>query len=413
VLWQTERLASKKWVFALLVAGIIAATAVTFLGAVGGSWYESGDDMRHILPELEHGSPTDWLTGPWVGKRMFEYYRPVTSIAMWAQYQAFGERQSAWQMVSLLSHLSSVALLALLLRTLFGASLPALCGTAIWAFRGRTLETIEWVPAQTDLYAGLFSLAALLLFVLWLRGGRHLVVGVAIVLWLLAVGSKEVALVVPGVAGAIALFEEGQSAKTKALIVASCAAVAVLFVAVRLAMLGGTGFLPGQAVGDSVRTGGIRPDSVVRNLLGFLLPASLAPISPLCWKAAWSAAVGALGTWLLGRKRWIYGVAAAAATFLLITHFLGDPGFWLVPQTGLSIIKAIIPIGLAALVVSRLPKKAGMAALVGLILSLPLYHVVYNKAGNVRYLPDIYWAIVWCLVGSAILAGKPIGDTRS
>ena len=237
--------------------------------------------------------------------------------------------------------------------------------------------------------------------------------GAAAVLWVFAVGSKEVALVVPGVASAIALFDEGRSAKAKALIVAVCAALVIIFVAVRLAMLGGTGFLPGQAVGESVRPGGIRGDSVVRNLLGFLLPASLAPVSSLGWKAAWSAALGALAMWLLGRKRWIYGVIAGAATFLLITHFLGDPGFWVLPQTSLSIVKAIVPMILVILALARLPIKAAMVALIGVALSLPLYHVVYNKAGNVRYLPDIYWAMIWCLIGAAVLASKPTGDKHS
>lgn len=413
MLWQAERFASKTWVFALLVAGLLAATVAAFFGAVGGSWYESGDDMRHILPELEQGSPSDWLTGPWVGKRMFEYYRPVTSVAMWAQHRAFGERESAWQMVSLGCHVGSVALLAYLLRILFGVSLPALAGAAVWAFRDRMFQTIEWVPAQTDLYAGLFSLAALLLFVLWLRGGRLWMVGTAAVLWVFSLGSKEVALVVPGVAGAIALFSEGRSVKAKTLIVAVCAALTLVFVAFRLVMLGGAGFLPGQAVGDSVRPGGIRGDSVVRNLLGFLLPASLAPVSSLGWKAAWSAAFGALASWLLGRKRWIYGVIAGAATFLLITYFLGDPGFWALPQTSLSIIKAIVPMVFVMLVIRRLPMKAAMVALIGGVLSLPLYHVVYNKAGNVRYLPDIYWAMIWCLIGAAVLASKPTGDKHS
>ncbi len=413
MLSRLEQFASRRWVFAALLAALLATVGFTYRSVVGGDWFASGDDMAHILPELREGAPMDWVSGTWVGKRMFDYYRPVTSIAMWVQHRAFGETQAGWQAVSLGCHLAAVALVSLLLFNLFRLAIPALLGAAVWGFRGRVFETLEWTPAQTDLFAGVLGFAALLAFVRGIRRQSALLLGLSAIVALLAAGSKEVALVLPAVAAVIALFEDGVSNRSKAWIVATCAGLTICILAVRALALGGIGFLPGQAVGDSGRAAGVRPAGVLRNLLGFWLPAVMTPLSQIGWQAAWAAAVGGVAAWIAGRKRLVLGFSVGAAAFVAITFLLDDPGYWLLPQTSLSVLTAAAFGGAVLFVVLRRPRQTLMVILCGIALGLPLYHVVYNKAGNVRYFPDLFWAMGWALLAASLVSKETTAETRS
>jgi hypothetical protein len=109
----------------------------------------------------------------------------------------------------------------------------------------------------------------------------------------------------------------------------------------------------------------------------------------------------------------VLGFFAGAAAFVAITFLLDDPGYWLLPQTTLSVLTAVAFGGVVLLVLLRRPRQTAMVALCGLVLGLPLYHVVYNKAGNVRYLPDLYWAMCWALLVASFISKGTTSETRS
>ena len=363
--------------------------------------------MAYLLPEARsansHGV-LGWLTGPWMGYRLFEYYRPVTSLALYGEYRLFGEQSAGWQVVSLILHMSSTAMLATLCRRVFSSGLAALVGAGVWGFRDRQWDAIAWTPAQTDLLAGFFALACLLSLAIFLdsAGAKWLIC--AAVSGILSVGSKEAALVLPLLASLLILRNPSQSRRTHWRMIGGAWLLAFVFFVWRYHALGGLGFTPGQV---SAHSGGgrLRPDQILSHLWSFLLPAPLGSAAVVSAGACPALFASLLLIAELRRRRlprlWL--LAAGAAAFLLVTVFLGGPEWWLVLQTYESLLAGIFCISLLALTVIWRPYDSLFVLGWGVCAWLPLYHIVYNVAGNVSYLADTYWALAWSALIAAVL----------
>lgn len=403
ILMRLETYFAKRIVFLFAALALGATVAISFRDAIGGDWHASGNDMRFILPQLREGRPADWITGPWAGEQIFKYYRPVTSIAMWLELQAFGEDQAAWQAVSLGAHSLSTTLLACFLFALFGSAIPAIVGASVWAFRWRMFEAIEWVPAQTDIFAGLFSILGLVLFVVALRSQRVWMMCLSALAMLLAIGCKEVAFVVPGVAIAIAIFEPDLSSQRKITIISGAATILLVSILVRIFALNGIGFLPGQPVHGTLGASEITVGKIVANVVSFVLPAPLTKGSIAGALTAWVAGVGFVGSLLAFRVRWTFGLAVFTVTFAAVTFLFDDPAYWHIPAIRGAVFAACFSAALIAASLLLRPAQTLTTAICGLILALPLYHVVYNKAGNVRYVPEVFWAMAWTVLLAGIL----------
>jgi hypothetical protein len=97
-------------------------------------------------------------------------------------------------------------------------------------------------------------------------------------------------------------------------------------------------------------------------------------------------------------------VATPIVGFAVSAFFIGGPDYYLLPGTYFDLAQGIISLGIVLLLIRGRPWDAAFCAAFALIAYLPLYHVVYNAAGNVTYLPGIYWAITWALLLSYLLA---------
>lgn len=412
----------RPWFWRALLAALAAYSVISCLSAVGGNWFRSGNDMDYILPALRAATPADarhWLTGPWIGKELFPYYRPVTSLVWYGLYRLFGAESSApYQALSVALHAGSVVLLALLLRRIFGTALGTLCGALLWAGRDRMLATIEWTPAQTDLLAGFFALAALLLLQTYLDAAaaatreegqqgaatprRALLLAASAVLALLAMGSKEVALTVPLLGMLLALRAPGLSRRQRVLVSLGTLALLAAFVGARSLALGGLGFLPGHALAHRAKPARLTPGAWAHQMEVLLLPQPLSPhatMPPL-------AAAAALAVLLLAarQRRWRYRAAILLAGTVPVALLMGGPEFFLLPNTYLSLAIGVFTLALIGFTLWRRPRDAAFVLLWGLIACQPLYHIVYNQAGNVTYLPDTYWALGWACFFAALLS---------
>jgi|GEM_PF-3621491 len=388
----------------LFAAGIVlmlCAVAVYAKRAVGGDWSRSGNDMQFLLPALERDSPLQYLAGPWAGREIFEYYRPVTSVAMWVELRAFGRAPTGWQAVSLILHLASVALLVLLLTDLVRSRVAALFGAGLWAFRDRIVETVEWVPAQTDLFAGFFSVLCLWAVARYASAGDRRWALTAAVAGLLAAGSKETALVLVGLSPIVAWVAQPSGCRRATQLALGAAVLLVAFLGARLAALGGLGFLPGQAVGDGSEAA-ITAGSVARRLAHFLLPYPLGPIGAVSVPATWSVCLAAGAAWML-RARPLFAAGCVLAGVAAAGSFLGDVGWLLLPGTWAHFAWSVVVSFLVAGAAIRSPTMGAAVLAFGLCAALPLYHVVYNTAGNVTYLPDVYQALLWAWVAASWL----------
>jgi hypothetical protein len=404
----------RTWIAALAV--ILLLEAFTFRSAIGTDWYRSGNDMVAILAEARsatHAEVLSWITGPWIGKEIFVYYRPLTSLLMYAEYQKFGEHSAPWQILSLVLHLGATLFLALLCRRIFRSHVAGLVGAYAWGFRTQMGDAIAWTPAQTDLLAGCLALLSLLTLKIALDTRRWAWLLIAAPTALLAMGSKEATLILPVLATALILHAPETPRLRKAALIAGCWLLTAGFLAWRIHALGGLGFLPGHVLGAKNLGKGhssaarIRPDDLMERALRFLLPTPLGPSAPVSLLTTVATAGFLLLLFHMRPSRLRLGVGVIG--LLLLTMLLGDSldpmdglGAWLVSDTYIALIYGIVALGLVAFLIWLRPKDCALILTWGLACLAPLYHIVYNAAGNVFYLPDTYWALVWACFGAAL-----------
>ncbi len=441
------------WLLALIALCVVAT--VHALPAVSGDWFRSGNDMIYILPALRTATNADllrWLHGPWVGVELFSYYRPVTSALWFAEFKAFGEHAASWQIVSLIMHGISVVLLADLLRRIFGREttserikdetgrmkavssliphpssfqgrattggcpyVAALVGAYVWATRDKIAQTLEWTPAQTDHFAVFFGVASLLTFQIALDNKKIAVRAtgllVAALLAVLALGSKEIAYPLPLLACLLALRSPSLSRRTKVALIVGCIALLTAFVGWRIVAMHGLGFMPGQASVGRSNASPLTPNKWLLQMAKFLLPRPLGPGAPFPVVATLAICATAYLLWRFPQR--LHRLVIATAGVVASSFLLGGPEYLLIPDTYEELVVALTSVGLILLIGRYRPREIGFLAVWGLLGYLPLYHVVYNAAGNVTYLPGIYWAMVWTVIALCIgdVCRRLVGDS--
>src|SRR5690606_17441148 len=88
-------------------------------------------------------------------------YRPVVTVALWTQVQAFGEGTFGYHAVSLALHLLCVFLACGWLRRRHGSlrrEWALLFGLLVFAIHPGRPETVTWISGSTDLWMTAFVL---------------------------------------------------------------------------------------------------------------------------------------------------------------------------------------------------------------------------------------------------------------
>jgi hypothetical protein len=384
------------------VALLILVTALYTRAAISGDWFRSGNDMQFILEDLRARPISDYWSGPWAGQKMFRYYRPVTSTVFAWELAAFGTDARKWQTLGWLLHLASIPLLAFVLLRLVGSRIGALVGTTLWALRDRIVLTIEWVPAQTDLLAGFFALLCLASFLHYQARGSRSALALTIATGLLSALSKEIGFILVGLLPLTVLFST-QSYRSALRVFSVTLSVGLALLAVRWFALSGAGFLPGQPVGTGVAA---LPavGSFLRHWLRFLLPGPIGPGAVPSVAAVWVFSLSLVAAFLV-RRRPLLSVATALGGLVAVALLLGDAAWLLLGSTWAGLLSgAWCFLALVFALLADRP-RGWFVLLYGFAAALPLYHVVYNPAGNVTYLPGTYHALLWgWIVATAVSA---------
>ena len=163
---EYAQLTSLEWIWTACLAFIFSLQWILYSSSIDGNWLASGTDLTSILPRLRAAGGHEawgWVIGPWVGRDLFPYYRPTTSLFTWAEYGVFGGSPAGFQAASLLLHGLSVVLVAILVRAMFQRAIPAVLAAFGWGLRARNDLAIAWTPAQTDIIACLLTISALIL----------------------------------------------------------------------------------------------------------------------------------------------------------------------------------------------------------------------------------------------------------
>ncbi|MDF1562789.1 MAG: tetratricopeptide repeat protein [Deltaproteobacteria bacterium] len=131
---------------------------------------------------------SDWFDRSGVGG--IGYYRPITKASFRLDYLLAGASPAYFHGVNVLLHALNAALVGLLGWTLLG-SRPGLIGGLLFALHPTTAEAVSIVTARSDLLATLFLLGGLLCFAAWRRLLSAGWLAGSLLLFALALGSKE------------------------------------------------------------------------------------------------------------------------------------------------------------------------------------------------------------------------------
>lgn len=185
--------------FPYVLLGVMALALLVYFPVINGEiiWV----DDNHLLDGLRHSTDLNFSSLFVPGSSGGLYYRPVTIISYILNWKWLWQSAEWMRVINILIHASSAALCyGLLLRMTDKSNYRlSLIGAGLFLFHPLATESVCWISGRTDLLAGLFLLSSTWFLLSYRTTGasKHLVP--ALLLFFLAVLSKEFALAfVPG-----------------------------------------------------------------------------------------------------------------------------------------------------------------------------------------------------------------------
>ncbi|HKS27028.1 MAG TPA: tetratricopeptide repeat protein [Pyrinomonadaceae bacterium] len=126
------------------------------------------------------------------------YYRPLFTAYLTAGYQTFGLWAQGWHLASILVHTGVCVALFYLLRRLSRSNALAGLATLLFAIHPAHVESVAWISGVTDPMLALFFIPSLNLYMKYREEGGLRWLLLSLLLYALALLSKEPAIVLPG-----------------------------------------------------------------------------------------------------------------------------------------------------------------------------------------------------------------------
>jgi tetratricopeptide (TPR) repeat protein len=136
----------------------------------------------------------------WFDLHATQQYYPVLFSAFWIEHQLWGGATLGYHLVNVLWHAIACCLLALTLRRLWGTRLPAgieWLPALIFAAHPVCVESVAWISEQKNTLSLVFYLLAALAYLEFDERRRPGSYGLALALFLLALGTKSVTATLP------------------------------------------------------------------------------------------------------------------------------------------------------------------------------------------------------------------------
>jgi hypothetical protein len=230
------RLAHANW----LCAGLIAAAAVTLFWPNLRSPFVF-DDYTH----LDWASRATWRVLYEAFARVPGghglFFRPLTFISFWLDYQWAGFEPARWHGWSLVVHAANSCLVYALARRLGQAWPAALIAGLLFALHGTRAEPVSWMDARADLLVGFFALCTMLLVQEIVRSPRGILYLPMLLCAVLAVCAKESGFCVPVLPLSLLPLYRGEERRRLASVTVILTLVCGLVFAYRWWVLGGIG----------------------------------------------------------------------------------------------------------------------------------------------------------------------------
>lgn len=215
------------------------------------------DAVANFTKPLMHGTNFVALAGL--------FYRPLTNFSYAFDYWLWGLNPFGYHLTDLLLHGTAAVLVFGLIDELTDDTLAAVLGGGLFALHPATAEIVPAPARRADTLATIFVVFSVLLFIRGLdTTRRRSYLAGSVFAYLLALGSKEIAVILPPLVVTWFVLTEyattedwGETLRTGTAIIAPYASVTTGYFAVRFAVLGGIGGYVGPfspASGDPVTT---------------------------------------------------------------------------------------------------------------------------------------------------------------
>lgn len=183
------------------IAAILALTSAVYLPALkAGFMYDDRFFIQEnhkirewrYLPEYFADSAHSMASIFWDG-----IWRPLRTVSYLADYKIWGLNPFGFHLTSLLWHLLNVAQVILLLDLLFQRPRLSLAAGLIFALHPVQTEAVSWISSRGDLMYVAFGLAMFIFHYRFRTSQRTYLLGLSLLSLVLALLSKETAVVLP------------------------------------------------------------------------------------------------------------------------------------------------------------------------------------------------------------------------
>jgi protein O-mannosyl-transferase len=187
---EQKRPAAKFWLALILLYALV--TAVLFGWTIFHAYFFSDD-----FTWLWHGAKINLDLGRVLTFRMSSFYSPVLNFFYTVMLKVFGFAAPAYFTFDLIVHWLNAVLAAIIAWQLSRSRLVAALTGLLFVWAGTAFEPLIWVGANMHSFATFFILAGIASYLAYLSSGRKIYLPLALLAAILAIGSKEIAVVLP------------------------------------------------------------------------------------------------------------------------------------------------------------------------------------------------------------------------
>ena len=138
--------------------------------------------------------------------KVVEYYRPVWTLSLAVNHAVWGKQPMGYHLTNVLLHGLASGLTAWLVLELGAGAAAAAVAATRFSAHPIHAEAVAWVSARNDVMLGVFLLLAFIAYLRFRRGGRAVAAVACLGFFVLALLSKETAVVFPAI---VLLYEWG------------------------------------------------------------------------------------------------------------------------------------------------------------------------------------------------------------
>jgi tetratricopeptide (TPR) repeat protein len=195
---------------ALFLLGLLALNIFLYIGCLQYNFLK--DDYRLILENPRIKDFDAFISA--IGSKFFSfpdypylhYWRPISLFSFFLDYQLWGVNPSGYHLTNIILNVLTVILLFFIFYAVTGKSMFSFLATLFFSVHPSHVEAVAWISGRTDLLGALYIFAAILLFIQFLKKKKGYFYVGTIIFFLLALLSKENAVLFPLFAAGLVFF---------------------------------------------------------------------------------------------------------------------------------------------------------------------------------------------------------------